>query len=142
MARTTGTVAGIHPFMHISNALVWISAVIVMGILSFFISQNNNQSTHVIYEEVIAVLTVAFFFVAWLLGSWADYSLMFNLVFSYLWLVAVVFTASDWSNNGSALDQTVEAFSFIAFFCLFFNTVFHWHTGFGVGRRRGLTAAV
>jgi len=140
MARN-GTYAGVSPFTHVSNALIWISAVIVMGILSYLISQNRNQGDHVIYEEVIAVLTVAFFAIAWFLGNLVHYSLMFNLIFSYLWLVAVVFTASDWSGDSGALAHTVEAFSFIAFFFLFFNIAFHWHHGFGVGRR-GSTAAV
>ncbi len=44
---------GLAPFFLITNALVWISAVIVMGIESYWISQNNNQGSHVIYEEVI-----------------------------------------------------------------------------------------
>jgi hypothetical protein len=40
--------------------------------------------------------------------------LLFNLIFSYLWIVAVSFTASDWSYSRSDLLLTVEAFSFIA----------------------------
>lgn len=44
---------GISPFLMISNLLIWVSAVIVMGILSFWLSQNNNQGDHIIYEEVI-----------------------------------------------------------------------------------------
>ena len=39
---------------------------------------------------------------------------MFNLIFSYLWLVVVVFVASDFTYSNSALAHTVEAFSFIA----------------------------
>jgi len=109
--RATG---GLHPAHSVINILIWISAVIVMGILSYFISQNNNQGSHVIYEEVIAVLTVAFFLLSFLLGSYAGFFLLFNIIFSYLWLVSVVFAASDWSNSGSNLALTVEAFSFIA----------------------------
>jgi hypothetical protein len=41
------------PISAVFNVLVWMSAVIVMGILSYFISMNNNQGSHVIYEEVI-----------------------------------------------------------------------------------------
>ncbi len=47
--RTTG----LAPFFLISNGIIWVSAVIVMGILSYFISLNNNQGDHIIYEEVI-----------------------------------------------------------------------------------------
>jgi hypothetical protein len=44
---------GLTPLLFFSNMLIWISAVIVMGILSYFISVNNNQGSHIIYEEVI-----------------------------------------------------------------------------------------
>jgi integral membrane sensor domain MASE1 len=63
-----------------------------------------------------AVLTVAFFLAAFFLGSYPGYILLFNLIFSYLWLVAVAFTASDFTHSNSALHHTVEAFSFIALY--------------------------
>jgi hypothetical protein len=115
-ARTGNRTGGMHPFHFITNALIWISAVIVMGIISYFIHQDNGYtpSSHIIYLEVISVLTVAFFVFSFFLGGFPMIILPFNLIFSYLWLVAVVFTAEDWSNSGSALDKTVEAFSFIA----------------------------
>jgi hypothetical protein len=53
MALTRHDRVGLSPLMLASNAIVWISAVIVMGILSYFISLNNNQGDHIIYEEVI-----------------------------------------------------------------------------------------
>lgn len=96
------------------NVIVWISAVIVMGILSYLISLNNNQGSHVIYEETIAVLTVVFYLAAFFLGT--GYVLLFNLIFSYLWLVAVAFTASDWTYANSPLLHAAEAFSFIALY--------------------------
>jgi hypothetical protein len=143
MPMTTHSRTGLSPLALASNAIVWISAVIVMGILSYLISLNNNQGDHIIYEEVIvcpvhfappslrhdslttplqAVLTVAFFLVAFFLGAYPGYVLLFNLVFSYLWLVAVAFTASDFTYSNSALLHTVEAFSFIA---LCVNPVLH-----------------
>ncbi|KAF3056427.1 hypothetical protein GL218_06415 [Daldinia childiae] len=131
MARTNGSGFGLPPFFLISNALIWISAVIVMGIISYFISLNNYVSGHIIYEEVISVLTVAFFLVSFIIGSYPGSILIFNVIFSYLWLVAVVFTAEDWSSDyAGELAHTVEAFSFIAFFFLFFNVIFDWHYGF------------
>jgi nucleoside permease NupC len=117
------------PFM-VSNAIVWISAVIVMGILAYLVSLNNNQGDHIIYELVISVLTVAFFLASFVLGSYPGYILIFNLIFSYLWLVAVAFTASDFTYSDSALLHTVEAFSFIAFFFLLFNVLYDWHLGY------------
>ncbi|KAH8904824.1 hypothetical protein BR93DRAFT_930245 [Coniochaeta sp. PMI_546] len=130
MAMTRHDRVGLPPLMLASNILVWISAVIVMGILSYFISLNNNQGDHVIYEEVIAVLTVVFFLAAFFLHAYPGYILLFNLIFSYLWLVAVAFTASDFTHSNSALLNTVEAFSFIAFFALFFNVIYDWHLGY------------
>jgi len=125
---------GLTPLLFVSNILIWISAVIVMGILSYFISTNNNQGSHIIYEEVIvcsyrsrccftpltlsrqSVLTVVFFLLAFFIGAYPDHLLIFNLVFSYLWIVAVAFTASDFTYSNSALAETVEAFSFIALY--------------------------
>ncbi|KAI2608088.1 uncharacterized protein GGS25DRAFT_261197 [Hypoxylon fragiforme] len=121
------------PFFLISNLLVWASAVIVMGILSYFISVTDGHyiSNHIIYEEVISVLTVAFFLISFILGTHPSYVLLFNVLFSYLWLVAVVFTAEDWSYESvGALAHTVEAFSFIAFFFLFFNIIYDWNFGY------------
>jgi hypothetical protein len=65
-------------------------------------------------EPLQAVLTVAFFLAAFFLGAYPGYILPFNLIFSYLWLVSVVFTAEDFTYATSALVHTVEAFSFIA----------------------------
>ena len=115
MATTrTRTGHGIHPFHMVSNILIWISAVIVMGILSYLLSQNKHQGDHIIYEEVVAVLTVAFFLFAFFITSLRGMFMLFNLIFSYLWIVAVAFTASDFTHSHSALLLTVEAFSFIA----------------------------
>ncbi|KAI2629274.1 hypothetical protein GGS26DRAFT_560086 [Hypomontagnella submonticulosa] len=132
MARTdTSARFALPPFFLVSNALIWISAVIVMGISSYFISESSAVGSHIIYEEVISVLTVAFFLVSFVLGTYPGYILLFNVIFSYLWLVAVVFTAEDWSSDyASALSHTVEAFSFIAFFFLLFNVIYDWQFGY------------
>ena len=45
--------AGLAPFFLATNALIWISSVIVLGIVSYWLSLNNNQGSHIIYEEVI-----------------------------------------------------------------------------------------
>jgi len=121
---------GRSPFYFVSNLIIWVSAVIVMGIVSYLISLNNNQSDHIIYEEVISVLTVVFFLVAFFLGPYAGFILLFNLIFSYLWLVAVVFTVQDFTYSRNALLHTVEAFSFIAFFFLLFNILYDWNFGY------------
>ncbi|KAB5566213.1 hypothetical protein GE09DRAFT_1284048 [Coniochaeta sp. 2T2.1] len=130
MALTRHDRVGVPAPMMASNILVWISAVIVMGILSYFLSLSHNQGDHIIYEEVIAVLTVVFFLAAFFLHTYPGYVLLFNIIFSYLWLVAVAFTASDFTHSHSALLHTVEAFSFIAFFALLFNVIYDWHLGY------------
>ncbi len=48
-----GSGARLSPFFFFSNLLIWVSAVIVMGIVSFWISQNNNQGSEIIYIEVV-----------------------------------------------------------------------------------------
>ncbi|RYP25731.1 hypothetical protein DL768_011426 [Monosporascus sp. mg162] len=139
MARTTdGSARGLPPFLLFSNILIWCSAVIVMGIVSYFISQSTySVGRLLIYTEVISVLTVAFFVASFLLGNSPGYSLLFNIIFSYLWLVAVVFTAESWSHSSAgALAHTVEAFCFIAFFFLVFNIFHDWNLGFGGARSR------
>ncbi|KAK5654743.1 hypothetical protein OQA88_7068 [Cercophora sp. LCS_1] len=132
---------GLSPILLATNLLIWISAVIVMGILSYLISLNGNAGSRVIYMEVISVLTVAFFLVAFFLAAYPGYILLFNLVFSYLWLVAVVFTAEGYSNSHNSLLLAVEAFSFIAFFLLLFNVLYDWHLGYR-GRWRSGPAVV
>lgn len=61
-----------------------------------------------------SVLTTAFLLFAFFLTAFPGTVLLFNLIFSYLWIVAVSFTASDWSYSHDSLLLTVEAFSFIA----------------------------
>jgi hypothetical protein len=120
---------GLTTFLLASSGLVWVSAVIVMGILAYLVSRGWGGD-HVIYELVISVLTAAFFPLAFFLVVSPGFILLFNLIFSYLWIVAVSFTASDWSYSRSDLLLTAEAFSFIAFFFLFFNILYDWHYGF------------
>jgi hypothetical protein len=62
------------------------------------------------------VLTVAFFLLSFFIGAFAIHLLTFNLIFSYLWLVAVAFTTDDYTHSNSALLETVEAFSYIALY--------------------------
>ncbi|KAM7205441.1 hypothetical protein V8F20_003210 [Naviculisporaceae sp. PSN 640] len=138
MARRTGDrVAGLSPLFMATNLLIWISAVIVMGIVSYFISTANGYypGDQLVYLEVISVLTVAFFLAAFFLGTYHGYILLFNLIFSYLWLVAVVFTTITYTHSSSDLGKTVEAFSYIAFFLLFFNVVYSWHLAYRAGPR-------
>ncbi|KAL2193269.1 hypothetical protein P885DRAFT_45569 [Corynascus similis CBS 632.67] len=120
---------GLTTFLLASSALIWASAVIVMGILAYYVSL-GWRGTHLVYDLVIAVLTTAFFPLAFFLVVSPGFILLLNLLFSYLWLVVVSFTASDWSRSNDDILLTAEAFSFIAFFLLFFNVLYDWHYGF------------
>ncbi|KAK1825957.1 hypothetical protein QBC39DRAFT_365575 [Podospora conica] len=125
------------PILMATSLLIWVSSVIVMGITAWIVSQNNGTAANrVIYILVISVLTTALFLASFFLTGRTGFFLLFNLIFSYLWLVAVVFTAEGWSNSGNKYLLTVEAFSFIAFFLLLFNVLYDWHIGYR-GRRTG-----
>ncbi|KAK4120136.1 hypothetical protein N657DRAFT_658671 [Parathielavia appendiculata] len=129
---------GLSTFLLASSALVWVSSVIVMGILAYYVSIGYGGD-HIIYELVISVLTTVFFPLAYFLRLYPGHILLFNLIFSYLWIVAVSFAASDWIGpygSPSALLATVVAFTFIAFFFLFFNVLYDWHYGFYRGGAR------
>jgi hypothetical protein len=63
-----------------------------------------------------SILTVAFFLAAFLLGTLLDFLMLFNLVFSYLWIVVFAFAASWFSEVGTRQAHAVEAFSFLALY--------------------------
>lgn len=108
--------------------LQWASAVIVMGIMSFFINE-YPKTGHVKYEEVIAVISVGFFLpglVAPFIPRLAIFSFPVDIIFSYLWLTSFIFTSQDYSTGNCPLDappggkcslkRAVQAFTFLAFF--------------------------
>ncbi|KAK4221484.1 hypothetical protein QBC38DRAFT_491957 [Podospora fimiseda] len=120
---------GLSKFLLASSAVVWVSSVIVMGILAYLVSE-GWRGDHIIYTLVISVLTTVFYLAAFFLAAYPGYVLLFNLIFSYLWIVAVSFLASDWTYSNSPLLNAAEAFAFIAFFFLLFNVLYDWHNGF------------
>ncbi|EEQ86175.1 hypothetical protein RJZ56_002820 [Blastomyces dermatitidis] len=114
-----------------TRLLQWCSAVIVMGIVAYFLNK-GPKGGHLKYEIVIAVLSVAFFIPGLLspfipvIGSFA---FPIDIIFSYLWLTSFIFTAQDYNKNDCAfnappggrcsLKYALEAFTFLAFFgCL------------------------
>lgn len=51
---TTRARTGLSSLLLLTNALIWVSAVIVMGIISYFISQSNGtNNSRIIYMEVV-----------------------------------------------------------------------------------------
>ncbi|KEZ41935.1 hypothetical protein SAPIO_CDS6495 [Scedosporium apiospermum] len=124
------TARGLSPVFLVTNAIVWVSAAIIMGILSYWISQ-EEQPDSIIYMEVVSVLTVAFALAALFLGTYPSYLQLFNLIFSYLWIVVVALATSLFTNAESEQAHAVQAFSFVAFFALLFNVLYSWYPDFG-----------
>jgi len=135
MSPSGNAPAWLRPVLIFNNVVVWISALIVMGILSHFISENSYLGSHVVYEEVISVFTVIAYLPGVFLASTSNYRgllLPLNFAFSYLWLTSFVLSASDYSQNrclsvlpynSCNLKHTVEAFNFLAFFFIFANVM-------------------
>jgi len=122
------------------RVMQWASAVIVMGIASNFIHKFSTGE-HIIYDEVIATTAVAFFLpplITALHKRFHWHWIPLDLIYSYLWLTAVVFESQDYNYlSCSATDPSdetscsqkyaLEAFTFLAFFftvfCLIIQTL-------------------
>ncbi|KAG5943816.1 hypothetical protein E4U60_006437 [Claviceps pazoutovae] len=123
----------------VNHIVVWISAIIVTGVISWMIKVHNQSSwsghrTKILYEEIIAVITL----LAWtvviilpLVGHYRGHLWPADLIFSFLWFAAFIFSAQDWAGDRCSEGGPVEghcgrkravmAFSFLAFFCLMVN---------------------
>lgn len=77
------------PVLLCMRALQWISSVIAMGIFSYLVKKNSH-GTHLIYNEVISVLSVVFFLPAFVSpfmpNVLSKYVVPIDLIFSYLWV--------------------------------------------------------
>lgn len=122
------------PLQLVTRALQWSSAVIVMGLTSFFIAR-GPKGQHIIFQEVIAVLSVAFFLPAFispfLPTALSKFVLMIDVVFSYLWLTSFIFAAQDYNEHACFFNappglacsrkKANESFIFLAFIFTFFG---------------------
>jgi len=113
----------------VNRIFQWSSAVIVMGITSYFIHRGLRDE-HSKYIEVIATISIVFFLPAfvsmWRPGLFSLLVLAIDIVFSYLWLTAFIFAAQDynWHHNCRNIPRGAtcskkhaqEAFIFLAFF--------------------------
>ncbi|KAJ5101286.1 hypothetical protein NUU61_003508 [Penicillium alfredii] len=120
------------PLQLLTRVMQWTSAVIVMGLTSFFISRGPHGQ-HIIYQEVIAVLSVVFFLPAFispfLPKVLSKFVLAIDVIFSYLWLTAFIFAAQDYSWHACFFNappgvtcsrkKANEAFIFLAFIFTF-----------------------
>ncbi|OQE47330.1 hypothetical protein PENCOP_c001G07562 [Penicillium coprophilum] len=124
------------PLQLITRFLQWSSAVIVMGLTSYFIHR-GPRGQHTIYQEVISTISVVFFLPAFVSpffpSSLSRLVLAIDVVFSYLWLTAFIFAAQDYDRGNcreaipAGLDckrkNANEAFIFLAFIFTFFGMI-------------------
>ncbi|KAJ5146159.1 uncharacterized protein N7515_000723 [Penicillium bovifimosum] len=129
---STTTIA--RPLQLLIRAMQWGSAVIVMGLTSFFISR-GPRGQHIIYQEVIAVLSVVFFLPAFISpfmpNRLSKFVVFIDIVFSYLWLTAFIFAAQDYNLHSCIANappgvtcgrkKANEAFMFLAFISTLFG---------------------
>ncbi|KAJ5376044.1 hypothetical protein N7509_012930 [Penicillium cosmopolitanum] len=122
------------PVQLATRTLQWSSAVIVMGLTSFFISRGPHGQ-HLLYQEVISVLSVVFFIPAFispfLPTALSKFVLLIDVIFSYLWLTAFIFAAQDYNQHSCYLSsppgvtcgrkKANESFIFLAFIFTFFG---------------------
>ncbi|KAK1835690.1 hypothetical protein QBC39DRAFT_327346 [Podospora conica] len=86
----------------LSNLVVFASSAITTGIISHFIHKHHGRGTHIVYNEVISVLTLFFYLFAIvlpILKSYRGYLLPLNVILSYLWLTSLIFSSQDWAGN-------------------------------------------
>ncbi|PHH87246.1 hypothetical protein CDD83_9129 [Cordyceps sp. RAO-2017] len=135
-----------------SHFMIFLSSLIVTALLSYFIHTNSFRGAHLIYQEVIATVTLAIYLFGMLLpliDSYRGYLMPMNLILSYLWLTSFIFTAQDWGggrcifsppNFGECRKKhAAEAFTFLAFFFLICNTVAEGYLLRTHGSNKGLT---
>ncbi|KAL2133211.1 hypothetical protein VTI74DRAFT_2720 [Chaetomium olivicolor] len=121
----------------LNNFIILASSTILTGILSYFLHHWGYRGTHLVYNEVIAVVTLFFYLFAMVLPvlkSYRGYALPLNLALTYLWLTSLIFSSQDYSGgrcryfspplvDRCGLKHTVQAFHIIGFSFLFFNTI-------------------
>ncbi|KAK2735832.1 hypothetical protein FQN57_001109 [Myotisia sp. PD_48] len=114
-----------------TRLMQWFSAVIVMGIMSYFI-RRFSTGLHITYTEVIAVVSVVLFLpglVSPLVPQIGIVALPIDIIFCFLWLTSFIFAAQDYTTGNCfarapargrcSLKRTVTAFAFLAFFGCF-----------------------
>ncbi|KAJ5982147.1 hypothetical protein N7451_012247 [Penicillium sp. IBT 35674x] len=120
------------PLNILTRFMQWSSAVIVMGITSYFMN-NWPKGEHTIYQEVISTMSVAFFLPAsaspFMPNLLTKFVTPIDIIFSYLWLTAFIFAAQDYNwkdcainapaGASCALKKANESFMFLAFFFTF-----------------------
>ncbi|KAJ5128132.1 hypothetical protein N7448_008911 [Penicillium atrosanguineum] len=120
-------------FLICNRVIQWLSSVVVLGITSYFINTGPRGLT-IVYVEVIAAVSVVAFlpsFVSPFMATPAkDFVLFIDVIFSYLWLAAFIFSAVDYNQHNCHANAPPgvscskkwanEAFVFLTFIFTFF----------------------
>ncbi|KAE8354381.1 membrane-associating domain-containing protein [Aspergillus coremiiformis] len=120
------------PLQLLTRVMQWSSAVIVMGITSYFIHK-GPRGLSIKYQEIIAVMSVVFFLPAFVSPfmptALSKFVLLIDVVFSYLWLTAFIFAAQDYNRHNCfyrappgiscSKKKANEAFIFLTFIFTF-----------------------
>jgi hypothetical protein len=86
----------------LNNFIILASSAIITGILSHFLHHYPYRDTHLVYQEVIAVLTLFFYLFAMItpaFKSYRGYLLPLDLILTYLWLTSLIFSSQDWAGG-------------------------------------------
>ncbi|GJN78720.1 hypothetical protein PLIIFM63780_002229 [Purpureocillium lilacinum] len=124
MAR--GPLRALAAFCHF---MVFASSVIVTGLVSAFLDKWAFRGYRVVYQEVIAVITMVMYLFAMFMPLskiYRGYFVPVNWIFSYLWLTSFIFSSQDWTGRLCAQaplgtgrcsqKRAVVAFNFIALY--------------------------
>jgi len=120
----------IRPFLFGVRLLLWISAVITLGLTAWV--ADHLKGYRVIFTLVISVLTAVFYipslFTA-LMHRNRGYMLPLDIIFYALWLSAFIFVAQtdgsangvtchyySWDSGACRRRNSIEAFTFLSFF--------------------------
>ena len=116
------------PVLMANHAFHFISSIIVLGISAYLINAYTSN-THLRYWVALAAVDIVLYTPALFLPamkSYKGYLAPLAMVFSYLWLIAFVFSSQDYNYNGGQLynspagankphlKYTLEAFAFLA----------------------------
>ncbi|SPQ23520.1 2eef0542-c2e9-454b-85f2-4cf1b8fa609f [Thermothielavioides terrestris] len=96
----TGRIA--RTLLGLNNFIILASSTILTGILSYLLHRSSFRGTHLVYNEVIAVLTLFFYLIAMVLPAlkaYHGYMLPLNLALTYLWLTSLIFSSQDYSGG-------------------------------------------
>ncbi|CAG9990299.1 unnamed protein product [Clonostachys byssicola] len=138
-ADTTGRTrrSPLRPLVSLNHFMIFICATIVTGIAAYFVHlEPKPHSTHIIYQLVIAVITLILYAISSILpfiNRYRGHFMPVNLILSYLWLTSFIFASQDWAGRRClrfstvagrcGLKKTMIAFDFLALFFLMCNVV-------------------